>query len=328
MTGTINVFFQITNVCDKNCKDCCILAPLQTNKNMLKEKFIEKIIQIKEYMHKNPNKKINIILIGGEAFFYKEKNFCLIDLVTDIRTELPTVKIIIKTAGWEKNNVLNNRFNELYEKFTGIQCNLGFSLFQKNGKDSLKRLVNMFNLFSKYQKEFNMDLIYDKKNLDETINILVEGIKKSCLQPFDKNNEIKKIINLNPQKTNFIKINTKNLIIKTTFSPVYPMISKKDSTLFFDDCEVFGCVRLNEMTKGNNIISYNENMQFIHCDSPHMDIDYNQEMLNSFEEDIEFLKQKLLYADIKLNKNKIKFDNFKERCLVCSKQIYSKRKEI
>jgi len=324
--------FRITNLCDKKCPTCCCDTGVDS---IDPEKFRKKLLEIAELLRNKPSKECNIFLTGGEPFFYRyknnEKSWNIVDIVCLIKSIIPVANIIIKTSGWEKNDVLDNLVYMIgVQKGKTVEIRLGFNLFQKLGVNAKKRLDHMLCLLLTFQKLVVVETIYNKENKQLTLGIIgnslamfskeFEKFGDSLLSPnesyvveFPFAISIKN--NLNEEKTLLEKK------INLWTMPAHSGKSKEHQEDYYK-CENSGiCANIKF---GPTQIMYNSDLTFNHCNDAFADFSYpafTSKKDWTVKEEFKFLDMKFINLRRSLG-NGVHFRSKNEQCAFCSRLIH------
>lgn len=327
MKGQIFMFkimafiFGITNICDKHCEACCNRKGGMHNLKF--SDFKKKIDDIALYVEKTNCQPV-VGFTGGEPFFYcdkqEEETYNIKSLLEHTLKVIPECKFIIRTSGWEKNNKFNSILDCLYRLSKNTEIRMGFNLFQKNGNDAEIRLRNMIELLLKYQDSAKLDIIYNKKNIEDIISMIEKNLSKYMF-PYKG---IREHLLSNPNRP--YRFTTKNensgkTIIIYTY-PAYPAMNQGNKNNFFEDTT--SCAICSNIKYGVNHIYYDVNLSVCHCNDPFVDANIppmSKDKFNSVSEEINYIEQKFEKLKNNFEENKLIFKNKQERCSYCTRKV-------
>jgi hypothetical protein len=322
--------FRITNLCDKRCPTCCCETGLDV---IDPEKLRKKLLEISDFFKIRPDDECNIFLTGGEPFFYRNKSdgkiWNIVDIVNLIKTNVPSSNIIIKTSGWEKNDLLDSLVCSIGAKGKVAEVRLGFNLFQKLGVNAEKRLNHMLSLLLAFQDSVVVETIYNKKNMDQTLRII-----GNALGSFSKEFEKFGDAILSPRESYVVEfpftvliennLNQKTQLEKKISLWTMPAHSGKSKKMQQDyyDCEKSGIC--NNIKFGPTQIMYNADFSFNHCNDAFADFSYPAFTSRSdwtVKDEFIFLSEKFVKLRDNLG-NGARFRSKNEQCDFCSKLIH------
>lgn len=218
-----SIVFQMTNLCDKKCKTCC--AEMRRSKPYDKLNFSD-LTKICNVLVKSYEKQDcpNFNFTGGEIFLYRDGLFDIIDCIDLIYSFFSKTNITLKTAGWEKHSVLDQRCLSILKKYKNVSIRLGLSPYQFSSKDSMiNRYKNILSLIKEYQKRIIIEMIYDRNNLNNVLTFITNITGETKF--IQKINEI-------PNLRRDLKFTLNNIEHIIRLSPAYPIFLSEKETFF------------------------------------------------------------------------------------------------
>lgn len=318
MKKLFTFIFRITSLCDKACEACC--NGQQKAIHIPAQLFLKKLDDIQIFAEA---KKIQPIigLTGGEPFLYVDprnrSHICL--LVHCILERIPSAEILIRTSGWEAHPILDDRLASLFNKIPKNQLNisLGFNLFQKQGVDASKRFKHMLSLLLAYQDRVIFDVIYNRLNVEKTIDLIEAGLADFNFQYQGIRAHILSQPSTPHRFTSRHRENVKQIIIEAY--PAYNAYQQGNQAHFFD--ENVSCGVCHEIKTGPTQLFYREDLSLYHCNDPFLDSRISpieKERFLSVSDEVNAMCDRLARLRQLFFDQQLTFKNKQMRCAFCT----------
>ena len=310
--------FRITSLCDKACEACCNGQQNATHISM--QQFIKKLDDIQRFVESE--ELIPIIgLTGGEPFLYVDSSHSanIGSLVNQIHQRIPLAEIVMRTAGWAPHPILDDRLISLFKSIPKKQLNIsfGFNLFQKQGVGAKTRFNHMLKLLLAYQDRVILDVIYNRLNLEKTMDLIEEELADFNFRYRGIRAHILSQPSTPHRFTSRHRENQQQIIMDAY--PAYNACQQSNQAHFFD--ENISCGVCHEINTGPTQLFYREDLSLYHCNDPFIDSRVSplkKERFLSVADEFNYMRCQFSRLRKLFSDQQLVFNHKQARCAFCT----------